>query len=261
MTERRSKLEAVRTAKTLIDRAREAARSWIERPHPALRTIYDRLLFDEEERALARAVIDEFQLQSWEYSQERLTMGRGTYGNPRVVTFPGDTARVTIGSFTSMGRDVQLMDGGNHRIDWVTTFPFRAVYGLDGAYADGHPQTKGDIEIGSDVWIGRGARVMSGVTIGDGAVVAAYSVVTRDVRPYAIVAGVPARERRRRFTDEQIAALLQIAWWDWPMERILASVPILCAGQIEEFVATAQSAAGSTGGGDQPESPGVEAVP
>lgn len=250
MTKRPSKLGGVRAAEALIGHVRTAARAWIERPHPVLRAIHDRLLFDEEERALARAVIDEFQLQSWEYSEERLTMGRGTYGNPRVVTFPGDTASVTIGSFTSIGRDVQLMDGGNHRIDWVTTFPFRAVYGLEGAYADGHPETKGDIEIGSDVWIGRGARVMSGVTIGHGAVVAAYSVVTKDVRPYAIVAGVPASERRRRFTDEQITALLQIAWWDWPMERILASVPILCAGRIEEFVAAAQSVTSSHSGGD-----------
>lgn len=250
MTKRLSKLEGVHAAEALIGHARTAARAWIERPRPTLRAIHDRLLFDEEERALARAVIDEFQLQSWEYSEERLTMGRGTYGNPRVVTFPGDTARVTIGSFTSMGRDVQLMDGGNHRIDWVTTFPFRAVYGLEGAYADGHPETKGDIEIGSDVWIGRGARVMSGITIGHGAVVAAYSVVTKDVRPYAIVAGVPASERRRRFSDEQIEALLEIAWWDWPMERILASVPILCDGRIEEFVAAAQSAARDDREGD-----------
>jgi acetyltransferase-like isoleucine patch superfamily enzyme len=234
----------------VIAYVRARARAWIDRQHPTLRSLYDRLLFDEEERALKSAIMHEFQLQSWEYSDERLTMGRGTYGNPRVVTFPGDRARVRIGSFTSIGRDVQLMDGGNHRVDWVTTFPFRAVYGLDGAYTDGHPATKGDIEIGSDVWIGRGARVMSGVTIGDGAVIAAYSVVTNDVRPYAIVAGVPARERKRRFSDEQIEALLEIAWWDWPMERILASVPILCDGRIEEFVASARPVAGSEHGGE-----------
>ena len=227
----------------LIDRVRAMTQAWIERPHPKLTYLHERLLLDEKDRALQRAAMREFQLQSEEYSQARLTMGRGTYGNPRVVTFPGDTARVRIGSFTSIGRDVHLMDGGNHRTDWVTVFPFRAVYGLDGAYADGHPATKGDIEIGSDVWIGRGARVMSGVTIGDGAVVAAYSVVTRDVRPYAIVAGVPAREQRRRFIDEQIEALLEIAWWDWPMERIMASVPLLCDGRIDDFVAGARSAA------------------
>lgn len=110
------------------------------------------------------------------------------------------------------------------------------MYGLDGAYKDGHPATKGNIEIGSDVWIGRGARVMLGVTIGDGAVVAAYSVVTRDVRPYAIVGGLPANERKRRFTDEQIEALLEIAWWDRPMERIIGSVSIFCD---DEFIARA----------------------
>ena len=91
--------------------------------------------------------------------------------------------------------------------------------------------------------------------------VAAYSVVTKDVRPYAIVAGVPASERRRRFTDEQITALLQIAWWDWPMGRILASVPILCAGRIEEFVAGAQSAAESAPRWRPPEPGGTTPSP
>jgi hypothetical protein len=89
-----------------------------------------------------------------------------------------------------------------------------------------------------------------GLVAAAAAVVAAYSVVPRDVRPYAIVAGVPASERKRRFTDEQIEALLEIAWWDWPMERILASVPILCDGRIEKFIADAQSVAGPMHGAD-----------
>ncbi len=170
------------------------------------------------------------------YSDERLTVGRGTYGEPRVATFPGDTASVRIGAFCSIGPDVVLMDGGDHRTDWVSTFPFRAVYGLDGAYEDGHPRSRGDIAIGNDVWIGRGARVRSGVRVGDGAVIGAYALVTRDVRPYAIVAGVPARELRRRFTDEQVLALQRIAWWEWPIERILASVPQLCSERIDAFI-------------------------
>ncbi|HTA36943.1 MAG TPA: CatB-related O-acetyltransferase [Solirubrobacteraceae bacterium] len=171
------------------------------------------------------------------YSDARLTIGRSSYGDPRVATFPGDSASVRIGAFCSIGPDVVLMDGGDHRTDWVSTFPFRAALGLPGAYQDGHPRSRGDIEIGNDVWIGRGARVRSGVRVADGAVIGAYALVTHDVRPYAIVAGVPAREIRRRFSDEQIEALLAIAWWNWPTEQVLRSVPQLCSDEIDAFIA------------------------
>jgi acetyltransferase-like isoleucine patch superfamily enzyme len=170
------------------------------------------------------------------YSNARLTMGRYSYGDPLVVTFTGDDASVRIGAFTSIGPDVVLMDGGNHRMDWVSTFPFRASLQLPEAYEDGHPKSRGDIEIGNDVWIGRGARVLSGVKIGDGAVVGGYAVVTRDVSPYTIVAGNPARDVRRRFSDAQIDALQRIAWWDWPMEEIVRCVPELCDGDIDGFI-------------------------
>ncbi len=187
--------------------------------------------FGERRGRLARQATDEVL-----YSSERLSMGRCSYGEPLVATFPGDTAHVRVGAFSSIGPDVILMDGGDHRIDWVSTFPFRAALELPGAYEDGHPSSRGDIEIGNDVWIGRGARVRSGVTIGNGAVVAGYAVVTRDVRPYAVVAGVPAREIRRRFTDEQVQALERIAWWDWPMDVVLGRVPQLCSDDIDAFI-------------------------
>jgi acetyltransferase-like isoleucine patch superfamily enzyme len=163
-------------------------------------------------------------------------MGRHSYGDPRVATFPGDTAHVRVGAFTSIGPEVILMDGGDHRTDWVTTFPFRAMLGMPGAYEDGHPTSRGDIDIGNDVWIGRGARVRSGVRIGDGAVVGGYAVVTHDVRPYAVVVGVPAREIRRRFSDEQVDALMRIRWWDWPMDAIERCVPQLCSDSVDAFI-------------------------
>jgi len=201
----------------------------------ALRDLLGRpldLLLGAERRArLAREATERLL-----YSDERLTLGRCSYGEPRVATFPGDTAHVRVGAFCSIGPDVILMDGGDHRVDWVSTFPFRAALGLPGAYEDGHPRSRGGIEIGNDVWIGRGARVRSGVRVGDGAVIGAYSVVTRDVRPYAIVAGVPAREVRRRFGDAQVAALARIAWWDWPMDEVLRCVPQLCSENVDEFI-------------------------
>jgi acetyltransferase-like isoleucine patch superfamily enzyme len=198
-----------------------------------LRRLLDTIRWSFGER---RKRLNRYAIERMLYSNERVTIGRCSYGDPLVATFPGDTASVTIGSFCSIGPDVILMDGGNHRTDWVTTFPFRASLELEGAYEDGHPTSRGDIEIGNDVWIGRGARVLSGVKIGDGAVVGGYAVVARDVRPYAIVVGNPAREIRRRFTDEQIEALEQIAWWDWPMEQVLESVSGLCSEQVDAFI-------------------------
>jgi len=90
--------------------------------------------------------------------------------------------------------------------------------------------------IGNDVWLGRNSLVLSGVTIGDGAVVAAGAVVTSDIPAYAIAGGVPAKVIRYRFTPEQIAALLRIRWWDWPDEAIVAEVDLLCGGNIDEFI-------------------------
>jgi acetyltransferase-like isoleucine patch superfamily enzyme len=178
------------------------------------------------------------------YSNERLTMGRASYGEPRIPIYPGDETRVTVGSFVSIAVDVVLMDGGNHRTDWVTTFPLRSRLDLPGAFEDGQTVSKGDVDIGSDVWIGRGAHVLSGVTVGHGAVIGGYSVVTKDVPPYTIVAGNPAREIRKRFSDEQIEALLAIAWWDWPQDKILGCVEELSSPDVEAFIAHHRQDAG-----------------
>ncbi len=108
-----------------------------------------------------------------------------------------------------------------HNVAWVSTFPFSLVLGFDGTREN--PVVIADIEVGADVWIGRSARILAGVAIGHGAVVGAYSVVANAVRPYAIVAGNPAREVRRRFSDDIVAALLELKWWDWPLERLRES--------------------------------------
>lgn len=175
------------------------------------------------------------------YTRDRIVWGRGSYGShgsPVIVRYDGpDSARVIIGSFVSIAMGVVMMEGGNHHTGWDSTYPLRFMLGLPGAHEDGHPFDKGDIRVGHDVWIGRKAHVMSGVTIGNGPVVAAYSVVTKDVRPYTIVGGNPAREIRRRFTDEQVEALLRIAWWDWSNEKIRENVPRLNGGQVDDFIA------------------------
>lgn len=166
-------------------------------------------------------------------------MGRESYGSPTVHAYVGDTAEVRIGAFVSIAADVEILVGGNHRPDWVSTFPFRIRLGLPGAGTDGHPATKGDVVIGNDVWIGRGAKILSGVSIGNGAVIGAYALVSKDVAPYAIVAGNPAREVRRRFTDDQIDALESIAWWKWPLGDIVEKVPHLSSPDVDAFITEA----------------------
>ena len=164
-------------------------------------------------------------------------MGRESYGDPRVIAYPGETTRAIVGDFVSIADEVVFLVGGNHPVEWVSTFPFRARLGLPGAYEDGIPATKGDIVIGNDVWIGWGATVLSGVTIGNGAVVAANATVTKDVRPYAIVVGNPAKEIGRRFSDEQVEALLRIRWWDWPTAKVREHVDLLSQPDIDAFIA------------------------
>lgn len=173
----------------------------------------------------------------------RVTLGRHTYGTPKVITFRGDATCLRIGQFVSIGHEVEFLLGGNHRVDWVTTFPVRRIFGLPGAGSDGHPASKGDIIVGNDVWLGYGCRVLSGVSIGDGAVIGAFTTVTRSVRPYSVVVGSPAREVRRRFSDPQIAALQKVAWWNWSDSKIKEEASALCSTGIDDFIRRHQDAA------------------
>lgn len=142
--------------------------------------------------------------------------------------------RLVIGKFTAIGPGVTfLMPGGTHPMAGPSTYPFTMFGGawgantLDAFLGIDQP---GDTVVGNDVWIGREATVMPGITIGDGAVVGAHSMVTKDVRPYEIVAGNPARAIRRRFTDADVRRLLRIRWWDWPVETITAHAATIMAG-------------------------------
>jgi len=164
--------------------------------------------------------------------------GRETYGNPKVYSW-GEGATLKVGSFTSMASGVQIFLGGEHRIDWVTTFPFNVLW-KEGEGIFGHPKTKGDVLIGNDVWIATEAIVMSGVTISDGAVVGARAVVTKDVSPYTVVAGNPAREIGKRFDDEIIQRLLVVKWWLWDDDKIKEALPLLLSSKITDFLERAE---------------------
>lgn len=131
--------------------------------------------------------------------------------------------RLVIGKYCSLAQGVRfIMNGANHRMNAISTFPFPIFGGAWARHMDllEDLPARGDTVVGNDVWIGYEAVVMPGVRIGDGAIVAARSVVTSDIAPYAIAGGNPARELRRRFDDATIARLCRIAWWDWPAERV-----------------------------------------
>jgi chloramphenicol O-acetyltransferase type B len=165
----------------------------------------------------------------------RAQVGTGTYGYPQVEIYDRDTV-LRVGRYSSIASGVTLLLGGEHRTDWVSSFPLRVVERLPGAETGEHMPARGDLVIGCDVWIGYGALITSGVTIGHGAVVGAGAVVAADVPPYAVVAGNRAQVVRHRFPPDQVEALLALAWWDWPRERILASVGGLNGQRVPEFL-------------------------
>lgn len=161
-------------------------------------------------------------------------IGDWTYGHPDVFAW-GEGAALKIGKFCSIAARVTIMLGGEHNTDWVTTYPFNPIFPQANAYT-GHPKTKGNVTIGHDVWLGIDSMVMSGVSIGNGAAIAARSTVTKDVPPYAIVGGNPAKVIRYRFPASIIADLERIAWWNWPLPQVLSALPFLLSNQIEPFI-------------------------
>ncbi|WP_167604977.1 CatB-related O-acetyltransferase [Maribellus sediminis] len=147
--------------------------------------------------------------------------------------FVGD--KLIIGKFCMIASGATfIMNGGNHITDAISSYPF-SIFGGDWSNAmDGKSfPYKGDTIIDNDVWIGHNAVIMPGVKIGDGAIVATNSTVTKDVEPYSIVGGNPAKTIRKRFSDEQIEILLNLKWWDWELEKITRSVEILTGNDVD----------------------------
>ncbi|WP_050591074.1 MULTISPECIES: CatB-related O-acetyltransferase [unclassified Mesorhizobium] len=164
-----------------------------------------------------------------------VSIGRHTYGVTwRKILFPTKDAPLQVGSFCSVAGQVLFMCSGQHPIDSATSFPIHSrLLSQPEPTGNGRP---GGIILGNDVWIGHGSIILPGVSIGDGAVVGAGSVVTKDVPPYAIVAGNAARLIRYRFSDDVIAKMLAIRWWEWSDDKIKQEVVSLTQ-PIEQFVA------------------------
>lgn len=147
--------------------------------------------------------------------------------------FIGD--KLIIGKFCAIAKGIEfVMNGANHRMCSVTTYPFNIMgHGWEKAVPSLEDlPLKGDTVIGNDVWIGQNVTVMPGVHIGDGAIIAAHSVVTKDVPPYHIAGGNPCKIIKKRFDDELIRHLLELRWWDWPSRKIFDHLDILCSGDL-----------------------------
>lgn len=150
--------------------------------------------------------------------------------------FLGD--RLIIGKFCAIARGIEfVMNGANHRMCSATTYPFNI---MGGGWEKSMPSLddlplKGDTVVGNDVWIGQNVTVMPGVHIGDGAIIAANSVVAKDMPPYAVAAGNPCRVIRKRFNEEMIEYLLKLKWWDWPAEKIFKNLDALCSADLEKI--------------------------
>lgn len=167
----------------------------------------------------------------FKYRYPQYEYGYGSYGTPQVDHGNKD-AQLKIGSFCSIAGGVTILLGGNHNTQSVTTFPFYEKL----PNVPAHRETKGDVIIGHDVWLATDVLVLSGVTIGYGAVVAARSVVTKDVPPYAIVGGNPAKVIRYRFPEEVCQALLENPWWELPHDEIIKIAPLLSSERIGELL-------------------------
>lgn len=153
--------------------------------------------------------------------------------------YPINHDRLMIGKFCSIACGAKfIFNSANHTLSSLSTYPFPLFFeewGLMREKVTDSWDNKGDIVIGNDVWIGYEAVIMAGVTIGDGAIIGTRAVVTKDVPPYTIVGGVPARLIRKRFPDVTISELLKIRWWDWPRERIAENISAIKQGCVHDL--------------------------
>ena len=166
---------------------------------------------------------------------------RGTYfdRNVNIISW-SDQYSIRLGKYNSIGRDCNFFLHANHRTDWITTSS--QLWGpvneeISNLHMKiGHPSCKGDIIIENDVWIGANSTIMSGIRIGNGSVVAAGSTVTKDIPPYSIVAGNPAKVVKKRFTEDQIKSLQNIAWWEWDEQKIRDNAMLMWSDDINKFI-------------------------
>ena len=166
--------------------------------------------------------------------------GKHTYGpQPTIKGHSDILIGSSIGSFCSIADNLQFIARGAHMVNWVTTYPFQAMWNMEVPLHDLPDHSP--IVIGNDVWIAENVKIKQGVTVGDGAVLATECFVTKDVPPYAMVGGNPARIIKYRFTETQIETLLDLKWWNWEDTKIKEIVPYLLSGDVDTFIKIAKN--------------------
>ena len=175
-----------------------------------------------------------------------MEVGEFTYGAENISVMSWDeNSTIKIGRFCSIATNVRIFTGGNHNSNWISTYPFGHIN--QGVFGDhkqaGHPSSNGDVIIGNDVWIGFGVTIMSGVRVGDGAIIAANSHIVKNISDYELWGGNPATFIKKRFSDEEIELLLELKWWNYPeskvnqFKNILSSdISILKLHQIQKLL-------------------------
>lgn len=170
------------------------------------------------------------------YISQYTEVGDFSYGKPLIRFNRNENESIKIGKFCSIAANVKIFGDGNHNTKWITTYPFTVFLREDFSDIKGYPAYKEKrTKIGNDVWIGENAIVLSGVEVGDSAVIAAGAVVTKDVPAYAIVGGNPAEIIKFRFSKDEIEKLMELKWWDWSVEKIYDAIPILCSESIDNL--------------------------
>lgn len=176
-----------------------------------------------------------------EISQNLAVIGKWSYGNPKIYRWNWKN-KIYIGNFCSLGPEIKIIIGGNHRTDWVSTSQLPAdTFNFDDTFLNAqkiknYNYSKGDLHIENDVWIGAFSIIFSGVRLGNGSVVAAGSVVTKDIEPYTIVGGNPAKLIKKRFTSKQINFLNSSKWWDLDDKKIDLLSKYLLSEKVDLFI-------------------------
>ncbi|AEG18353.1 CatB-related O-acetyltransferase [Methanobacterium paludis] len=166
--------------------------------------------------------------------RKNVIIGKYTYGNPKIFMWT-DKYVVKIGNFCSIAKNCVIIVDGNHRMNLITTYPLKEKFMKE--ECSKYPLGKGKgIKIGNDVWIGLNVTILPGVEIGDGAIIGAGSMVTKNVGDYEIVAGNPTKHIKYRFNEKQRKALKKIAWWNWDIEQIRENADMIQSSEIDEFI-------------------------